>query len=66
MRNSQLFLIPGLTSFLILRMWFGKAVEDFNTSVATQGPQFVAQTSNAFTSTLSLVLISHHSLALWF
>jgi hypothetical protein len=56
MRNPQLFLIYdilGLTSFLILRMWFGKAVQDFNTSIAVQGgqaPQLVAQTSNAFTS----------------
>jgi len=42
----------GLTSFLILRMWFGKAVEDFNTSIMSQGgqgPQLIAQTSNAFT-----------------
>ena len=35
-------------------MWFGKAVQDFNTSVAAQN-QLVAQTSNAFTSTLPLV-----------
>ncbi|KAH9982502.1 hypothetical protein BGW80DRAFT_1433862 [Lactifluus volemus] len=45
------FLI-GLTSFLILRMWFGKAVEDFNTGIAQGGsnaPQLIAQTSNGFT-----------------
>jgi hypothetical protein len=39
-------------------MWFGKAVQDFNNSVAVQGgqaPQLVAQTSNAFTSTSSAV-----------
>ena len=43
----------GLTSFLILRMWFGKAVEDFNRTIiedGTGGPQLVADTSNGFTS----------------
>jgi hypothetical protein len=42
----------GLTSFLILRMWFGKAVRDFNTSVeiqGKQGPNLLAETGNAFT-----------------
>lgn len=36
-------------------MWFGKAVEDFNTSITIQGgqgPRLIAQTSNAFTSKL--------------
>jgi len=42
------FLI-GLTAFLIVRMWFGKAVEDFNGAAALQGLQLVASTSNAFT-----------------
>ncbi|KAF4623331.1 hypothetical protein D9613_001816 [Agrocybe pediades] len=45
------FLI-GLTSFLILRMWFGKAVQDFNASIAAQGqqgPELIASTGNAFT-----------------
>ncbi|KAF8237821.1 hypothetical protein L208DRAFT_1450548 [Tricholoma matsutake] len=45
------FLI-GLTSFLILRMWFGKAIQDFNSNIAMlggQGPKLVAQTGNAFT-----------------
>ncbi|KAJ8522567.1 hypothetical protein ONZ45_g913 [Pleurotus djamor] len=45
------FLI-GLTSFLIVRMWFGKAVQDFNNSIMAQGPQgpkLVANTGNAFT-----------------
>jgi len=45
------FLI-GLTSFLIIRMWFGKAVEDFNSSLlvqAQQGPQLIASLGNAFT-----------------
>jgi len=45
------FLI-GLTSFLIIRMWFGKAVDDFNTSIMLQGqngPELIATTGNAFT-----------------
>ncbi|CAA7266468.1 unnamed protein product [Cyclocybe aegerita] len=44
--------IVGLTSFLIIRMWFGKAVQDFNASIALQGqqgPKLVASTGNAFT-----------------
>lgn len=44
--------MTGLTSFLILRMWFGKAVRDFNTSIEAQGrqgPKLVADTGNAFT-----------------
>ncbi|KAF7347801.1 hypothetical protein MVEN_01537600 [Mycena venus] len=42
----------GITSFLILRMWFGKASDDFNDSIALQGsngPQLIANVSNAFT-----------------
>ncbi|KII94332.1 hypothetical protein PLICRDRAFT_78471, partial [Plicaturopsis crispa FD-325 SS-3] len=45
------FLI-GLTSFLIVRMWFGKAVDDFNSSIQSQGngaPELIASTSNGFT-----------------
>jgi len=45
------FLI-GITSFLVLRMWFGKAVQDFNASIAaqgTQGPKLLATIGNAFT-----------------
>jgi len=45
------FLI-GLTSFLIIRMWFGKSVDDFNSSIASQGPQgpkLIAATGNGFT-----------------
>jgi len=45
------FLI-GITSFLIIRMWFGKAVQDFNSSVAAQGqngPELIANIGNAFT-----------------
>ncbi|KAJ7786354.1 hypothetical protein B0H16DRAFT_1708537 [Mycena metata] len=42
----------GITSFLILRMWFGKAVDDFNDSITLQGadgPQIIANVGNAFT-----------------
>ncbi|ESK95853.1 hypothetical protein Moror_12351 [Moniliophthora roreri MCA 2997] len=42
----------GITSFLIVRMWFGKAVEDFNKSIiqmGRDGPQFIASDGNAFT-----------------
>lgn len=42
----------GLTSFLVVRMWFGKAVEDFNRGIQEAGnnaPQLIAATSNAFT-----------------
>ncbi|KAI0004301.1 hypothetical protein BJV74DRAFT_875995 [Russula compacta] len=45
------FLI-GLTSFLVLRMWFGKAVEDFNGVIIADGnnaPHLIAQISNGFT-----------------
>lgn len=41
----------GLTSFLVIRMWFGKAVEDFNNSIirgGQNGPQLMAATSNGF------------------
>lgn len=43
----------GLASFLIVRMYFGKAADDFNQSIqgqGTNGPQLIANTSNAFTS----------------
>jgi len=42
----------GLTAFLILRMWFGKAVDDFNSSVqqlGEQAPQIAASIGNGFT-----------------
>lgn len=45
------FLI-GITSFLIVRMWFGKAIDDFNASIESQGqqgPQLIAATANGFT-----------------
>jgi hypothetical protein len=41
-------------------MWFGKAVQDFNTSIMLQGgqaPELVAEAGNAFTSTLPAVSI---------
>jgi hypothetical protein len=48
--------VLGLTSFLVIRMWFGKAVEDFNQAIVDGGnnaPQLIAQLSNGFTSTCS-------------
>lgn len=50
-------LCPGLTAFLILRMWFGKAIQDFNSSIqaqGTQGPKLIAEAGNAFTSMCTL------------
>jgi len=41
--------LVGLTSFLIVRMWFGKAAVDFNGSAELQGINLIAGTSNAFT-----------------
>jgi len=41
----------GLTSFLVIRMWFGKAVEDFNNAVQVQeakAPALIAEISNGF------------------
>ena len=43
----------GFTSFLVIRMWFGKAVEDFNDAILKGGdgsPALVAATSNGFVS----------------
>ncbi|THH06921.1 hypothetical protein EW145_g3747 [Phellinidium pouzarii] len=42
----------GLTAFLVLRMWFGKAVDDFNSGIVAlggQAPQIVASIENGFT-----------------
>lgn len=42
----------GITSFLIARMWFGKAADDFNRSIelmGSKGPQLVANLGNSFT-----------------
>jgi len=48
----------GLTAFLILRMWFGKAVQDFNSSIQSQGaqgPKLIGEIGNAFT----MVWVAH-------
>jgi len=42
----------GLASFLIVRMWFEKAIDDFNNSIVSQGknaPELVAAAGNGFT-----------------
>ncbi|KAL5535562.1 hypothetical protein ACEPAF_3656 [Sanghuangporus sanghuang] len=42
----------GLTAFLVIRMWFGKAIDDFNSgikSLGEDGPALVASTGNGFT-----------------
>lgn len=42
----------GLSSFLIIRMWFAKAIDDFNQSIVAQGknaPELVAAAGNGFT-----------------
>jgi len=42
----------GLSSFLVIRLWFGKAVDDFNESVELEGasgPHLIAELSNGFT-----------------
>jgi hypothetical protein len=42
----------GLTSFLVIRRWFGKAVEDFNGAILGGGdnaPHLIAAISNGFT-----------------
>ncbi|KAL0951136.1 hypothetical protein HGRIS_007872 [Hohenbuehelia grisea] len=49
--NMSLTQNLGFTAFLILRMWFGKAVDDFNTSIisrAPQAPALIASTGNGF------------------
>jgi len=41
----------GITSFLVLFMWFWKAVDDFNNDISklgSDGPQLIAATSNGF------------------
>ena len=62
----------GLTSFLVIRMWFGKAVEDFNRAIEQGGnnaPQLIAQLSNGFTSAFSCsalsILLSHIPVVVW-
>lgn len=56
--HTENFCVLGLASFLIIRMYFGKAANDFNQSIQGQGengPQLIANTSNAFTSELSSI-----------
>jgi hypothetical protein len=51
----------GLTTLLIVRMWFGKAIQDFNASIAQQGkngPSLIASSGNAFTSQFVLPIHS--------
>jgi len=43
--------VVGLSSFAIIRVWFEKAVQDFNQSLAAQGkegPELIASLGNAF------------------
>jgi hypothetical protein len=45
--------IAGMTSYLVLRLWFGKMAVDFNQAIAREGskaPQLIATVGNAFTS----------------
>ncbi|KZS92994.1 hypothetical protein SISNIDRAFT_454939 [Sistotremastrum niveocremeum HHB9708] len=47
-----LMFMIGLTSYLVLRMWFGKMVDDFNQNIIGQGsggPQLIASTGTGFT-----------------
>jgi hypothetical protein len=42
-------------------MWFGKTVQDFNTSIqdqGSQGPKLIAETSNAFTSEFDFFVLA--------
>jgi hypothetical protein len=65
--------VLGLTSFLVIRMWFGKAVEDFNQAIVEAGnsaPHLIAQLSNGFTSTFFCTpimsnLSSHVPIVVW-
>jgi len=43
----------GITAVLIVRIWFEKAIDDFNQSIIAQGkngPELLAATGNGFTS----------------
>jgi len=56
--GDVIIVIAGITSFLVIRMWFEKAVQDFNASIAAQGqqgPKLLASTGNAFTSEYTVV-----------
>ncbi|KAK2461890.1 hypothetical protein APHAL10511_006353 [Amanita phalloides] len=42
----------GLTAFTVIRMWFGKSVQDFNSFIVSQGnngPKLIASLGNGFT-----------------
>ncbi|KAF9651388.1 hypothetical protein BDM02DRAFT_3154396 [Thelephora ganbajun] len=42
----------GVSSFLVIRLWFGKAVDDFNQTIELEGdngPHLIAELSNGFT-----------------
>lgn len=60
----------GFTSFLVIRMWFGKAVEDFNDAILKGGqdaPALVAATSNGFVSeylTICLLMLADRMMKL--
>ncbi|TFK30474.1 hypothetical protein FA15DRAFT_676815 [Coprinopsis marcescibilis] len=52
------FIARKLTAFLIVRMWFGTAVKDFNATILEQGAQgheLVAEIGNGFT----MVYVAH-------
>lgn len=55
--NHMLY-FSGLTSFLVVRMWFEKAIDDFNKSIVSQGknaPELVAAAGNGFTSAFPVI-----------
>jgi hypothetical protein len=58
--------VLGLASFFVIRMWFGKAVEDFNTAIVEGGnnaPHLIAQISNGFTSTFFRSILSDRTVS---
>jgi hypothetical protein len=42
--------LVGLSAFLILRLWFGKAIDDFNTASMLNNDDVLAQSGNGFIS----------------
>jgi hypothetical protein len=40
--------LMGLSAFLVLRLWFAKAIEDFNTTAAADNQALVAVDGNGF------------------
>jgi hypothetical protein len=58
--TPSLIIFLGLATYLIVRMWFEKAILDFNSNIALQGPsgpQLVAQSGNGFTSEPNSIII---------